>query len=569
MGNVCLTLLDSVSAKRFLRHTLSIHPFSNWQNRSPNSSAYGVKGSSNRSEETIVLDRKTEPVEERYELGRELGRGQFGVIRLCTDIITGEELACKSIEKYKLTTPGDVEDVKREIQVLERLAGHPNIVELKAVYEDADFVHLVMELCAGGELFDRIIEKRAFSEEEAARVVKTLMEVVQYCHGHGVMHRDLKPENILLATRDATSPIKVADFGLSMCFKPGQKFSGMAGSAYYIAPEVLRGEYDEAVDVWSAGVVLYILLTGVPPFWDETEEGIFEAIKIGNVDLSCDPWTKISSAAKELVKGMLCSDVKKRLTPEKVLNNRWILLHSRSNADGEALSLVDETLPNQPLESSDLSIVGCDDHRSTTSCSGSFSQEEDSDSDTSNVSSEEGRLLLSFESVLPSLSSSTVGRKIDNAAERLDDIQGNAADGSSSPRLSSKCPTFDRWRSFSMVAEPIFSELLASIASGLDDRALPMVPDANKVQMQDEYAFTVPKPTCTRDTVLLETNNGNSMGLHDRESKRIGWSDLGDENFSNFSCEPSKVLWSPCSNSPAAHCHMQQRQSQHQPQSVY
>ncbi|KAJ7525320.1 hypothetical protein O6H91_17G045500 [Diphasiastrum complanatum] len=320
MGN-CLTILVNLQCKKFLRHTVSIHPLINAQKQSPNHPGYGVQPfSGNFSGKMIVLDRKTERLELYYDLGRELGRGQFGVIRHCTSKITGEELACKSIEKRRLTNPGDAEDVRREIQVLERLSCHPNIVELKAVYEDLEFVHLVMELCEGGELFDRIIEKKAFSEAEAAKVLKTLMEVVQYCHGHGILHRDLKPENILLATREASSPIKVADFGLARCFKPDNKFSEMAGSAYYIAPEVLRGEYGEAIDVWSAGIVLYILLTGVPPFWDETEEGIFEAIRIGNFDLSCDPWTSISSAAKELVKGMICPDVEKRLTPLQVLS---------------------------------------------------------------------------------------------------------------------------------------------------------------------------------------------------------------------------------------------------------
>ncbi|KAJ7520758.1 hypothetical protein O6H91_19G021900 [Diphasiastrum complanatum] len=265
-----------------------------------------------------ILDRSTGYLAAEYELGRKLGNGQFGVIRLCTNKHTGEEFACKSIQKSSLLSAEDVDDVRREIQVMKRVVGHPNIVELKAVYEDQDWVHLVMELCEGGELFDYITQNEEFSEQEAAQVCKILMDVLKHCHSRGVIHRDLKPENILLFKKKSLFPVKVADFGLAVNADHGQKFSGMAGSAYYIAPEVLKGDYGEEIDVWSAGVILYILLSGVPPFWDETEKGIFDAIRNGKLDLSSSPWPSMSAEVKDLLKGMLCPDVKQRLTPEQV-----------------------------------------------------------------------------------------------------------------------------------------------------------------------------------------------------------------------------------------------------------
>ncbi|KAJ7550726.1 hypothetical protein O6H91_07G114800 [Diphasiastrum complanatum] len=278
-----------------------------------------------------VLDESTDDVKLHYDLGPELGRGQFGVIRFCTNKHTGENFACKSIAKGRLCRQKDIDDIRREIQIMRQLVGQPNIVELKDVYEDHTWVHLVMELCEGGELFDSIVHKKVYSEKEAAAICKTLMEALAYCHKCGVIHRDLKPENILLAKGpDQTNVVKLADFGLAVNFRPGEKHCGMAGSAYYIAPEVLKGEYGEEADVWSAGVVLYILLSGVPPFWGDTEEAIFNAIKFGHLDLSSDPWPSVSAAAKDLIKGMLRQEIKKRLTPGQVLNHRWIVEHTQT-----------------------------------------------------------------------------------------------------------------------------------------------------------------------------------------------------------------------------------------------
>lgn len=171
---------------------------------------------------TILEATQVADLKDQYILGEELGWGQFGVIRACLDKFTGEVLACKSIAKDRLATHNDVRSIKLEIEILCRLSGHPNVVNLKAVYEEENHVHLLMELCAGGELFHRLEKQGRFSETDARVLFRHLMKVVKYCHENGVVHRDLKPENILLATTSSSSPIKLADFGLATYIKPGE-----------------------------------------------------------------------------------------------------------------------------------------------------------------------------------------------------------------------------------------------------------------------------------------------------------------------------------------------------------
>lgn len=267
---------------------------------------------------------------DKYILGRELGRGEFGITYLCTDRETKEALACKSISKRKLRTAVDVEDVRREVAIMSTVPDHPNVVKLKATYEDNENVHLVMELCEGGELFDRIVARGHYSERAAASVARTIAEVVKMCHANGVMHRDLKPENFLFANKKEHSPLKAIDFGLSVFFKPGERFSEIVGSPYYMAPEVLKRNYGPEVDIWSSGVILYILLCGVPPFWAETEQGVALAILRGVIDFKREPWPQISESAKSLVRQMLEPDPRKRLTAQQVLDHPW--LHNAKKA---------------------------------------------------------------------------------------------------------------------------------------------------------------------------------------------------------------------------------------------
>ncbi|KAK9282917.1 hypothetical protein L1049_011142 [Liquidambar formosana] len=288
-----------------------------------------------------VLQTKTGNFKDFFSLGKKLGQGQFGTTFLCVEKATGKEYACKSIAKRKLITDEDVEDVRREIQIMHHLAGHPNVISIKGAYEDATAVHVVMELCAGGELFDRIIQRGHYTERKAAELTRTIVGVVEACHSLGVMHRDLKPENFLFVNKQEDSLLKTIDFGLSIFFKPGEKFIDVVGSPYYVAPEVLKKRYGQEADVWSAGVILYILLSGVPPFWAETEQGIFEQVLHGELDFSSDPWPSISESAKDLVRRMLVRDPRKRLTAHEVLCHPWVQ--------------VDGVAPDKPLDSAVLS----------------------------------------------------------------------------------------------------------------------------------------------------------------------------------------------------------------------
>ncbi|KAL5567793.1 hypothetical protein UlMin_024368 [Ulmus minor] len=273
---------------------------------------------------TILKATQIANLKDQYILGKQLGWGQFGVIRECTDKLTGEVLACKSIAKDRLVTSDDVRSIKLEIEIMTRLSGHPNVVDLKAVYEEEGYVHLVMELCAGGELFHQLEKQGQFSEWDARVLFRHLMRVVLYCHENGVVHRDLKPENILLATKASSSPIKLADFGLATYIKPGQSLHGLVGSPFYIAPEVLAGEYNQAADVWSAGVILYILLSGMPPFWGKTKSRIFDAVRIADLRFPSKPWDHISESARDLIRRMLCTDPSQRLNAQQVLDHSWM-----------------------------------------------------------------------------------------------------------------------------------------------------------------------------------------------------------------------------------------------------
>lgn len=274
--------------------------------------------------ESILDVNQSGHLTDKYVLGEQLGWGQFGVIRKCTDKYSAEVLACKSIAKDRLVAQEDVHSIKLEIEIMTRLSGHPNVVDLKAVYEDKDYVHLVMELCAGGELFHKLEKLGRFSEHKARELFQHLMEVVMYCHNKGVVHRDLKPENILLSTKSFSSPIKLADFGLATYIRPGQSLHGTVGSPFYIAPEVLSGGYNQAADVWSAGVILYILLSGIPPFWGKTKSQIFNAVRAADLQFPSNSWDSISASAKELIRGMLCKDTSKRLTAHQVLDHPWV-----------------------------------------------------------------------------------------------------------------------------------------------------------------------------------------------------------------------------------------------------
>ncbi|KAJ9176994.1 hypothetical protein P3X46_012251 [Hevea brasiliensis] len=288
-----------------------------------------------------VLPYRTQNLRDHYTIGKKLGQGQFGTTYLCTHKPSCLNYACKSIPKRKLLCKEDFEDVWREIQIMHHLSEHPNVVRIRGAYEDAYCVHLVMELCEGGELFDRIVKKGHYSEREAAKLIKTIVGVVEACHSLGVMHRDLKPENFLFHSVEEDAALKTTDFGLSVFYKPGETFSDVVGSPYYVAPEVLRKHYGPEADVWSAGIILYILLSGVPPFWAETEIGIFRQILQGKIDFESEPWPSISESAKDLIRKMLDRNPRRRPSAHEVLCHPWIV--------------DDRIAPDKPLDSAVLS----------------------------------------------------------------------------------------------------------------------------------------------------------------------------------------------------------------------
>ncbi|KAL0697677.1 hypothetical protein Bca4012_053799 [Brassica carinata] len=257
-------------------------------------------------------------IDDDYVFGPSIGKGKFGSVRICRSKSNGMDFACKTLKKGE-------ETVHREIEIMQHLSGHPRVVTLHAVYEESDCFHLVMELCSGGRLVDQMVKEGKYSEQRAANIFKDLMLVINYCHEMGVVHRDVKPENILLT---AAGKIQLADFGLAMRIAKGQTLSGLAGSPAYVAPEVISENYSEKVDIWSAGVLLYALLSGVLPFKGDSLDAIFEAIKKVKLDFNSGVWESVSKPARDLLSRMLTREESSRITADEVLRHPWILFYT-------------------------------------------------------------------------------------------------------------------------------------------------------------------------------------------------------------------------------------------------
>ncbi|KAI0495867.1 hypothetical protein KFK09_022174 [Dendrobium nobile] len=264
----------------------------------------------------------------KYELGEEVGRGHFGYTccaRSKKGELKGEMVAVKIIPKAKMTTSIAVEDVRREVKILRALTGHDNLVQFFDAYEDSENVYIIMELCEGGELLDRILSRGGkYSEEDAKAVMVQILKVVAFCHLQGVVHRDLKPENFLFTSKVESSQLKAIDFGLSDFVKPDERLNDIVGSAYYVAPEVLHRSYGTEADVWSIGVIAFILLCGSRPFWARTESGIFRAVLKADPSFNEPPWPSLSLEAKDFVKRLLSKDPRRRMTAAQALSHPWI-----------------------------------------------------------------------------------------------------------------------------------------------------------------------------------------------------------------------------------------------------
>ncbi|KAL3521700.1 hypothetical protein ACH5RR_019849 [Cinchona calisaya] len=264
----------------------------------------------------------------KYELGKEVGRGHFG--HTCwakgkKGELKNQAVAVKIISKAKMTTAISIEDVRREVKILKALSGHKNLVKFHDAFEDAQNVYIVMELCEGGELLDRILSRGGrYTEKDAKNIVAQILSVVAFCHLQGVVHRDLKPENFLFSARDEDAPLKVIDFGLSDFIRPDQRLNDIVGSAYYVAPEVLHRSYNIEGDIWSIGVITYILLCGSRPFWARTESGIFRSVLRADPNFDDSPWPSVSAEAKDFVKRLLNKDHRKRMTASQALAHPWL-----------------------------------------------------------------------------------------------------------------------------------------------------------------------------------------------------------------------------------------------------
>ncbi|KAJ8545739.1 hypothetical protein K7X08_018322 [Anisodus acutangulus] len=317
--------------------------------KQPRNSQQHVKNNSRRQTGIIPCGKRTDfgydkDFDKRFTIGKLLGHGQFGYTYVATNKSNGDRVAVKRIEKKKMVVPIAVEDVKREVKILKALAGHENVVEFYNAFEDDNYVYIVMELCEGGELLDHILAKKdsRYTEKDAAIVVHQMLKVAAQCHLHGLVHRDMKPENFLFKSPKEDSPLKATDFGLSDFIRPGKNFKDIVGSAYYVAPEVLKRRSGPESDVWSIGVITFILLCGRRPFWDKTEDGIFKEVLRNKPDFCRKPWPTISNSAKDFVKKLLVRDPRARLTAAQALSHPWV----REGGDASEIPLDISVLSN-------------------------------------------------------------------------------------------------------------------------------------------------------------------------------------------------------------------------------
>jgi len=261
--------------------------------------------------------------EDHYVTSKLIGHGAFAKVSICTDKESKEKYAVKTVQK-NLEDPGKQrEGILKEIAIMRMLQDHPNTVRLIEVFEDNDYYMLVMELCSGGELFDQIIAKGHFSEKDAAEKMQCLLDFIAFAHSKNIIHRDLKPENILLSDKSPTAALKVIDFGTSDFCLAGQRLQQKFGTPYYVAPEVLKKDYDKSADIWSAGVIMYILLCGYPPFGGKTDAKILQRVQAGVYSFEGREWEVVTEAAKDMISQMLVMDISKRATAKQLLQHRW------------------------------------------------------------------------------------------------------------------------------------------------------------------------------------------------------------------------------------------------------
>ncbi|XP_062274368.1 calcium/calmodulin-dependent protein kinase (CaM kinase) II beta 1 isoform X7 [Scomber scombrus] len=265
---------------------------------------------------------------DEFQLYEELGKGAFSVVRRCVKLCTGQEYAAKIINTKKLSAR-DHQKLEREARIC-RLLKHSNIVRLHDSISEEGFHYLLFDLVTGGELFEDIVAREYYSEADASHCIHQILESVHHIHQHDIVHRDLKPENLLLASKCKNAAVKLADFGLAIEVQGDQQaWFGFAGTPGYLSPEVLRKEaYGKPVDIWACGVILYILLVGYPPFWDEDQHKLYQQIKAGAYDFPSPEWDTVTPEAKNLINQMLTINPAKRITAQEALKHPWVCQRS-------------------------------------------------------------------------------------------------------------------------------------------------------------------------------------------------------------------------------------------------
>lgn len=293
-------------------------------------------------------------IKAKYRILETIGKGSYGEVKKIQHKTSGEMRAMKIIRKDDVSKEF-MQSLQNEIEILKQL-DHPNIVRLYEFYQDNLNIYLITEFIEGGELFDKITKVKHFTEEDAANVMKQLLQAVTYCHNRKIVHRDLKPENLLMESK-VSDNIKVIDFGTSRVFDPNTKMNQKFGTVspdsliefqpYYIAPEVLQRKYDEKCDIWSCGVIMYILLCGYPPFKGKSHKEIFERIKQGKYNFQGPEWKEISKEAKVLIKRMLTFNPTDRVSAELALKDEWFHINKAKKEPNEEFK---QPVMNQIIE---------------------------------------------------------------------------------------------------------------------------------------------------------------------------------------------------------------------------
>lgn len=305
--------------------------------------------------------KKVGKIRDFYRIGKVLGSGAFGEVRLCLHKDTQTQRAVKVLRK-NLLDEKEMDMLKNEIAILQDM-DHPNIVKMYEFLEDEKRIYIVTEICKGGELFDEILNRSKFDEKDAAVVMRQLLAAINYCHKKSIVHRDLKPENMLLEQDKDLEKLKIVDFGTSMSFDPDRALDEKLGTAYYIAPEVIKKNYNEKCDLWSCGVIMYILLSGEPPFNDPKadNEAIMKKVEKGKYDLTKGVWKTVSKEAKDLIKKLLTYKPEDRISAEDALQHPWFQdfkVEVDSTAAGNALGNLKSFRSSQKLKVAAASYIG-------------------------------------------------------------------------------------------------------------------------------------------------------------------------------------------------------------------